>query len=91
MSIREDLANDFASFLGKLKLNDSYGINVTKNKTFYSVTFCRARSVDGEVRIYGPKFIQIRFITAIKTLPHKVSEVFRDPQLAKDFLKECFQ
>ena len=92
---RETLANEMAEYCHELGLDDSYGISITKRKppnkrSYWSVLFCRARTLDGEVRIYGAGFIQIRFQTAIRSLPHKHSEIFKSPLMAKQALTDWF-
>lgn len=58
---------------------DSTGASPS-GKKYKSITFGRARTLDAEVRIYGPSFIMIR------TSRHG-QQVFRDATNAIDFIK----
>ena len=47
-----------------LELTDAYGISMEravdkKGKSHWSITFCRARTIDGLVRVYSDRYIQI--------------------------------
>jgi len=95
MSPREEVQNELIDTLACLELNQVYGILSDKHidkkgKSYRSLTFCRAKSVDGEIRIYSPKFIMVRYQTAIRSLPHNAQEVFRDVRSAKKYLQDCF-
>jgi hypothetical protein len=95
MSPREEIQNEIRDTLFCLELNEVYGIieskqNDQKGKSYRALTFCRAGSVDGEVRVYSPRFIMIKYQTTIRRLPHKSQEVFRDVSAAKRYLQECF-
>ena len=77
------------------ELNDSYGVSCTKetdakNRTYWSVTFCRARTVDGVIKVYSPNFIQVKWMTAYRDLPSRGQEVFRSEAAAKEFLIKNF-
>ena len=51
---------------------------------------CRARTLDGQVNVFGSKFIQVSWKTANRSLPAEGSEVFRSLEEAKTFIKETF-
>ena len=91
---RKILANDMEQFLIENDLNEVYGTDVNKRtangKTFYSVIFCKARATDGEVRIYSPNFIQVRWQTQVRRLPHQGSIIAKSVTEAKDFIKNNF-
>lgn len=47
-----------------LELNDSYGVEMQraidkKGKSHWSILFCRAGTIDGLVRVYSDRFVQI--------------------------------
>jgi hypothetical protein len=76
-------------------LSDSYGINESKEvdkkgKSHYSVTFCKARVLDGVVKIYSNKFILVSWMTGYRDMPHKGQEVFRSCADAKRFIQKSF-
>ena len=65
-SSRQLIAERLADFCIKGNLNDCYGVNVTrvapdKGKTHWSVLFCKARRLDGCIRIYGERFILVKW------------------------------
>lgn len=62
-SPRGELTGQIAAFLRECGLDQVYGCvegRDPKNR-YRSVTFCRARTVDGEVRVYSPGFVQVKW------------------------------
>lgn len=57
-----------------------------KGKTFWVLTFCRARTLDGVIRVYSPNFIQIKYSQGGR----KVSEIFRSTHDAQSYLVNRF-
>lgn len=57
-----------------------------KGKTFWVLTFCRARTLDGVIRVYNSNFIQVKYQQAGR----KVSEIFRSTYEAQSFLVNRF-
>ena len=92
MSKREDILQEFVDLLNNKGLNEVYGIveGISPDKKYRSATFCRARTLDGQVNVYGPKFIQVTWQTANRSLPHRGSEVFKSVEEAKNFIKNTF-
>ena len=92
MSKREEIVEEFVGLLHEKGLDEVYGINtgIDASKKYRYATFCRARTLDGQVNVYGPKFIQVTWQTANRSLPHKGSEVFKSVEEAKTFIKETF-
>lgn len=77
MSERSNIANRIADAIRAEKRFDApFGVIVGRSpdKRYYSVTFGRARSLDAECRVYGPKFILLRWQTAIRWLPREGAE-----------------
>lgn len=94
MSPRQEVAQNLADTCVFGGLNDSYGVSVTKSeekgKTFWSVTFAKARILDGVIKVYSPKFILVKWRAAICDLPAHGQEVFRSEADAKSFLIRQF-
>jgi hypothetical protein len=90
MSPRQELAERIANFICVSNLTLPYGGCVVKEGKYYSVLFCMPRDLDGEVRVYGPKFIQIRYTTRFGSLPHVDNRVFETEQKAINFLDLAF-
>jgi hypothetical protein len=95
MSPRELAQENIRHTLMDLELNQVYGIlegkGVTPNgKTYRSLTFCQAETLDGEVKIFGPKFIVVRYKTAIRRLPHEGYEQFASVEECQKWLIETF-
>lgn len=92
MSEREELLDQIVEVLHEKGLNEVYGINtgIADTKKYRYATFCRARTLDGEVKVFGKKFIQIKWETANRSLPQRGSEVFRSFEEAKEFLEKTF-
>ena len=95
VSPRQQVALNLADTCVMGGLNDSYGVNVSKSqdakgKEYWSVTFAKARTLDGNIRVYSPTFILIEWQTADRSLPAKGREVFRSEDEAKSFLQRTF-
>jgi hypothetical protein len=94
MSERSTITENFCNLFRENGLDEVYGVNDTlreqNGKKFYEVTFCKARVLDALVRIYSPKFIQIKWQTAYRDLPHNGSEVFKSADDATNFIKKYF-
>jgi hypothetical protein len=68
--------------LHELHLNEVYGVTEgmhksAAGKTAPCFTFCKSRILDGVAVVWGAKFIQVKWETAIRDLPHRHSEVFK--------------
>jgi hypothetical protein len=82
---------DFEDFVAFNELQKVYsGSGVSKDKKFRYVLFNTPRTLDGEVRIYGPNFIGIKWQTAYRTMPQNGWAVFRSVEDAKKFLDLAF-
>ena len=84
MSKREDIQNDMAAFLESVELNEVYGVltdieEIQHSRKIRTVTFCRARTLDGVVRIYSANFVQVK--------TNRDSEVFTSADDAKAWIK----
>lgn len=94
MSTRQDLACRIAQFICHNELTRPYGGDVTKSINHYSIAFADCGPaggvLDGVVKVYGPKFIQIMYLTQYRDLPHKDSRVFTSEADAIDFLNNAF-
>lgn len=63
-SPRHEAALRIADTLMCLELNDCYGVEMqraidAKGRSHWSILFCKARTVDGIVRVYSDRYIQI--------------------------------
>lgn len=95
MSLRQQVAQNLADTCIFGDLNDVYGVicektKDAKDKTYWSVLFCKARITDGVIRVYSPNFIMITWQTAIRDLPNKGKEIFRSEAAAKEFIIKNF-
>ena len=92
MSVRSDIADRFANAFNANRLNDSYGVSVGKGggDRYYTVTFCKARVLDGVVNVYGPKFILVKWMTQFRDMPHKGQEKFESEGDALKFIQDYF-
>lgn len=91
-SEREQIAHNLADTCVFGGLNESYGVNCikatnAKGKTYWSVTFAKARTLDGDIQVYSPTFILVRWQTAIRDLPAKGSIVAKSEAEAKELLQ----
>jgi hypothetical protein len=93
-SIRQQVAQNLVDTCVFGGLNEVYGCNLRKNtdqhQTFWESTFCKARNLDGSIRVYSPTFIMIKWVTRYSELPHKGKEIFHSEEAAKTFLIKNF-
>lgn len=90
MSVREQVAANLVDTCVCLGLNESYGASYCKatskaGKTYWSVCFAKARTLDGAIEVYSPAFIVIK-LQGYK----KGREVFRSEYDAKAYLIRTF-
>lgn len=90
LSKRAILAQNIASLVTQLHLTSPYGGEVHQQDKYYSIGFSKSAILDGEVRVYSEKFIQISWQTAIRDLPLKDSLVFESIEHVEQFLKLAF-
>ncbi len=90
MSARKDLATRLFEFCNEVGLNEVYGCLENLEGKLRTVTFCKARILDGTISIYGLNFIQVKYKTAIRDLPRNDSRIFNCENHVKDFLKAAF-
>lgn len=94
ISPRQQVAQNLSDTCVFGGLNDSYGVSMQKEedkgKSFWSVTFCKARVLDGVLRVYSPNFVLIRWQTGYRDIEGRGSEVFRSERAAKDFIVKNF-
>ncbi len=79
---RQETLDAVFELLHELELDEVYGITegthkASSGKSAPSLTFCKARILDGLVAVWSPTFIQAKWQTAIRDLPHRHSQVFK--------------
>ncbi len=90
MSARSEAAEQIAVKLGDLGLNEVYGCNVGFHGRCYQISFCKARVTDGTISYYGPKFVQVKWQTASRSMPQHGNAVFDKIENALDFVRLAF-
>jgi hypothetical protein len=90
MSARAELAQRIADFVCEHDLAQVYGGDVSSAGRYRAIGFSRCASLDGEVRVYGPKFIQVLYQTRDHTLPREDAPVFTSEEHALEFLRLAF-
>jgi hypothetical protein len=76
-------------------LDEVYGMQETKHtnekgKSYYNILFCKAGVLDGAINVYSDRFIQVKWMTQFRDMPHKGQEVFKSVESAKKFIQEKF-
>lgn len=71
-------------------MNEVYGIIETTGNRYQGMTICKSSILDGEIKIYSSKFIQVKWQTAIRALPERGSRVFESESNTLAFLKAAF-
>lgn len=91
MSIREDIMREIQSYVERNYLSSVYGgSGLSKDKRYRYILISKPRVLDGEIRIYGPKFILINYQTAYRSLPHNDRRVFTSAQDMLKFIQWAF-
>ena len=93
-SIREEVADALADTCIFGGLNESYGVIKSKEtsngqRTYWSVTFAKARTLDGHIRVYSPTFIWVGWEGALakaRGLEFRGNKVFKSEHEAKSFI-----
>jgi hypothetical protein len=89
MSKREETLEELVKAMQEADLDQVYGIDtgIVKNETgnYRYATFCRARTLDGEVRVYSPKWILFRFMKGGRMERY----VCNSKKLALKYIKEA--
>lgn len=92
MSAREDAVNEILEACGDFDLCQVYAgdTGLSEDKKYRYVTICRARNLDGEIRVYTPKYILLKFETRYQNCPHKETVKFNSVEETIDFLRSVF-
>lgn len=84
-SPRQQLAQRIADFIVANQLANPFGGDVYQNQRHYGVLMSIPRVLDGEIRVYGPKFIQVRLQGPMASIGSDF--VYESEQNALDFLR----
>jgi len=92
-SPRQDVAQELVETIMFGGLDEVCGCNMSKEtdnkgKSYYSVSFCKARNLDGVVKVYSPKFVLVKWQTQYRDMSPKGQEVFKNVWDAKSFLQK---
>lgn len=93
ISPRQSVALELSDTCLCAGLNESYGVNVSKHegdKSYWVVTFAKARILDGVIHVYSPNFILVKWQTAIRDMPRRGSHRFNNVADAKKFICDKF-
>jgi hypothetical protein len=93
ISQRQQVAQNLADLCVFGGLNDSYGVSIKKTtdpkgKSYWAVTFCKARFLNGHISVYSPYFIFISWQALDSN--YKGREVLKNETAAKDFITDRF-
>jgi hypothetical protein len=61
-----------------------------KGKTYYNLLFCKARLIDGAIKVYSDRYIVVKWITQFRDIAPNGQEVFKTVYEAKRFIQEKF-
>ena len=92
-STREQAARELGAWIVENDLAQVWAsgdATLATDKRSYVVGFCKARTLDGTVQYFGPKFILVRWQTSYRDLPYESSRVFESVENVKKFLKLAF-
>lgn len=88
-SERAQAAQRIAAFLVENGLCQVFGGTVARHGRYYAVAFSLRRTLDGEVRVYSPRFIQV-LMRGPAALVGSGSDVFESETTVIDFLRLAF-
>jgi hypothetical protein len=85
MSKREELMKEVLSFVERNYLASVYGgCGLSEDKKYRYILISKPRVLDGEIRIYGEKFLLLKYTARYGSLPRNDRRVFTS---AEDLLK----
>jgi hypothetical protein len=91
VSKREEIMNEISDFVSNNRLAGVYsGSGLSKDKKYRYILLSRPRNLDGEIRIYGPAFILLRYTTRYHALPRNDNRVFTSKENLIKFLQLAF-
>lgn len=90
LSERARLAQAIAEFVLDQRFGGPYGGDVVKRGRFYSIGFSVNALLDGEVRVYGTKFIQVIARGRLALSAAGDSYVFDTEENAKRFIQAAY-
>jgi hypothetical protein len=91
MSERADTFKTVLDFVDSHHLDHIFGASgLSDDKKYYYTTLSIARNMDGEVKVYSPKFIQIKWQTRYHILPQSGSLIFDSVDNVLAFLRLAF-
>jgi hypothetical protein len=91
MSKRQELMKEILSFVERNYLASVYGgCGLSEDKKYRYVLISKPRVLDGQIRIYGPKFLLLEYQTRYGSLPHNDRRVFTSPENLIQFLQLAF-
>lgn len=88
--MRTEIVDQIEEFLLDNGLDEVYGVLRTDEARYSGLTFCKARDLDGSIRVYGPKFILLEYRTRIGGLPAHDRAVFESVDDTLEFLRLAF-
>jgi hypothetical protein len=91
-SPREDVAQELLETIKFGGLDEVYGASLSKEvdakgKSFYSVTFCKSRVLDGVIKVYSERFVMVKWQTQYRDLPAKGQVVCKNSWDAKSLIQ----
>lgn len=94
MSSRAELAKEASRWIEEWKLvgptGGDYGKYGAGRGSYYAVGFSLPRTLDGMIKIYSTKFMQVKFQTMFHALPHRASFIYKSLDEALQFVNLAF-
>jgi hypothetical protein len=85
-----DIAERLARWITQHRLDDPFGGNASKSGRSWDIGFSKPGTVAGTVKVFGPRFIQVKYKTPLRDLPNRDSRVFLTERDAALFLQWAF-
>ena len=88
-SARSDIVDRMVAKLDKWRLNSPF-LDSGESGRYRYILFSKPAVLDGEIKVFGPKFIQVKYQTGIRDLPQRDSRVFSSERDALKFIEQAF-
>jgi hypothetical protein len=84
------IAERLGAWITQNRLDNPFGGAASKSGRSWNIGFSKPGTVSGTVKVFGPRFIQVKYKTPLRDLPKQDSRVFLHERDAALFLQWAF-
>lgn len=85
-----DIAERLARWITQQKLDNPFGGAASKSGRSWDIGFSKPGTVAGTIKVFSPRFIQVKYKSPLRDLPNQDSRVFLTERDAALFIKWAF-